>query len=452
MGSRPVSKGDVKDVRGGWVMSMISNPATDEQSLRSALVSRFREAEANAAAAAAATITTPPYPSDADRSTSSLPLPTVHVDLRRNQSDPRSSFAFVTPSWLQSNVTSMDGQAGTPPPCWVDALESSLLSDGIIVDGVKCTVKKRRPPKRERVAQNEERIRRKRAARDRAAAKRSRWQADMFGQFPSRGRSIVPHVFVADLDASLLHLVAGVYLPCMFPDSCRDEVIGALRHVWTEHPKSLRIKELFETLEVYKLLERQLSQLMRSERTAANASSSSSPLPVITKIYDLACGHGLLGVLLAYRFASVKVVCVDLKQRPCFDHYLEGFRLHAKSAEGESVPLSNLHFEERDFATLADDDVDSTTFVAMIHGCNEATKVAIEMAQERGAAGWATMPCCIRDGLYHVNRVSNVDDGTRHFIMAGMLAGIYGAHWIAAIDERITNRNIVLFGGYSLAR
>lgn len=444
MSRPPVSKDDVKDVRGGWIISKISNPATDEQSLRSALASRFREAEAKTAAAAAASTTSTPSPSHADKSLSRLPLPTVHVDLRRNQSDPRSSFAFVTPSWLQSNS---DGHAGTPPPCWVDAMESSLISHGVTVDGVKCTVKKRRPPKRERVAQNEERICHKRAARDRAAAKRPRWQPDMFGRFPSRGKSMDPHVFVTNLDAPLLSLVDGVYLPCMFPDSCRDEVIGALRHVWTEHPKSLRIKELFETLEVYKLLERQLSQLMRSER-AANASSS-SPL---TKIYDLACGHGLLGVLLAYRFASVKIVCVDLKQRPCFDHYLEGFRLHAKPAEGESVPLSNLHFEERDFATLADDDVDSTTFVTMIHGCNEATKVAIEMAQKRGAAGWATMPCCIRDGLYHVNRVSNVDDGTRHLVMAGMLAGIYGAHWIAAIDERITNRNLVVFGGYSLAK
>jgi tRNA1(Val) A37 N6-methylase TrmN6 len=43
-------------------------------------------------------------------------------------------------------------------------------------------------------------------------------------------------------------------------------------------------------------------------------------------IYDLACGHGLLGVMLAHRFPRLRVVCVDLKRRPAFDHYLEVYR------------------------------------------------------------------------------------------------------------------------------
>ena len=29
-------------------------------------------------------------------------------------------------------------------------------------------------------------------------------------------------------------------------------------------------------------------------------------------IYDIACGHGLLGTLFAYRFPKAQVICVDL--------------------------------------------------------------------------------------------------------------------------------------------
>ena len=117
-------------------------------------------------------------------------------------------------------------------------------------------------------------------------------------------------------------------------------------------------------------------------------------------VYDLACGHGLLGVVLAYRFADVRVVCVDMERRTCFDRYLGGFQLHGKAAEGEAHPLSNLEFLEQDFTTLREEDIGgSSSFITMIHGCNEATKLAIEMAQKHGAA-YAFMPCCIRDGLY----------------------------------------------------
>jgi len=50
----------------------------------------------------------------------------------------------------------------------------------------------------------------------------------------------------------------------------------------------------------------------------------------------------------------------------------------------------------------------------------------------------------------NVSRVAQVDDATRHTVMVGLVAGQYGAHFISAIDQRITNRNLLIFGGYSL--
>ena len=55
------------------------------------------------------------------------------------------------------------------------------------------------------------------------------------------------------------------------------------------------------------------------------------------------------------------------------------------------------------------------------------------------------MPCCIRDGIY-LRRIKHTDDGTRYAAAVGVIAGQYGADKITAIDERITNRNLILVG------
>lgn len=412
----------IRSIRGGYIVSKLPPDASKES-----IVAAMQKAAAKSMAyhQHSASSSAPPASS----------LPDIHVDLRPNPADPISSYAFVTPLWLSENATRVS---------WVEGLERSLLADGLrIGDNTRCKVKKRRPPKRDRVAQNEQREASKRRARDWARAKRPRWQPELLDKFDARDHSLDPHIFVANLDKERLRLVQEVYLPFVFPKSCREEVIGALRHVWTNHPKSLRVKEMFETLEAFRLIEKQISLLMARRREEQKDQ--------LTTIYDLACGHGLLGVVLAYRFADVRVVCVDMERRTCFDHYLEGFQLHGKAAEGEAHPLSNLEFLEQDFTTLREEDIGgSRSFITMIHGCNEATKLAIEMAQKHGAA-YAFMPCCIRDGLYgNVSRVAQVDDGTRHTVMVGLVAGQYGAHFISAIDQRITNRNLVIFGGYSL--
>ena len=57
------------------------------------------------------------------------------------------------------------------------------------------------------------------------------------------------------------------------------------------------------------------------------------------------------------------------------------------------------------------------------------------------------MPCCVRAGLYSVT-TRHVSDDARHAAMVGMVAGAYGAHLIVSVDRRITNRNLLVMGGY----
>ena len=40
------------------------------------------------------------------------------------------------------------------------------------------------------------------------------------------------------------------------------------------------------------------------------------------RIYDIASGHGLLAVLLAYRFPTMKVLSLDREKRDGFAHYV----------------------------------------------------------------------------------------------------------------------------------
>ena len=74
----------------------------------------------------------------------------------------------------------------------------------------------------------------------------------------------------------------------------------------------MRVKELLESVEV--------------------ASDAASFITLVAKgapvdvIYDVACGHGLVGILLAYRFPRRRVVCIDLERRDGFDHCLKAWR------------------------------------------------------------------------------------------------------------------------------
>jgi hypothetical protein len=52
--------------------------------------------------------------------------------------------------------------------------------------------------------------------------------------------------------------------------------------------------------------------------------------------------------------------------------------------------------------------------------------------------------------LSSVRRVR--DDDTRYAVMVGAMAAACGAHSVSAIDRRITNRHLMMFGGYAKQR
>jgi tRNA1(Val) A37 N6-methylase TrmN6 len=77
----------------------------------------------------------------------------------------------------------------------------------------------------------------------------------------------------------------------------------------------IRVKELFESFEAFKFISNYIVTAQRTRKTLNQ--------PPLNSIIELACGHGLVGLLLAYRFPNLKVHLYDLKQRPSFETYLK---------------------------------------------------------------------------------------------------------------------------------
>ena len=63
------------------------------------------------------------------------------------------------------------------------------------------------------------------------------------------------------------------------------------------------------------------------------------------------------------------------------------------------------------------------------------------------------MPCCMRSDACAPPAASSCAAATtlRHALLCGALAERHGAQLVAAIDRRVTNRNLVLCGGGALA-
>ena len=241
-------------------------------------------------------------------------------------------FAFVTP---RAPKTSDD----------------AAVAAGVIIRDVSCPIKRRRPPKAERTAAMEK------ARATKQQQQRRAWQPSWLDRFPRRQSTLCQHAMVAELPADLITLLERAYMPHRF-GSASAEVGAALRWAWERHPTSLRCKELFETVEVFSLVEKQIAAIRARAREAqpvhprADDDASAAPPPAaaaapppacnaVEHIYDLACGHGLLGVLCAYRFADAHVVCVDLERPPCFDHYVEAFRACVAADEVSGAARDN---------------------------------------------------------------------------------------------------------------
>ena len=237
------------------------------------------------------------------------------------------------------------------------------------------------------------------------------WQAEMLERYPMDSNAMV-----ADLDAERL----GLLLTYVEEATFSPELARFVALVSRRHPKYLRVKELFETFEAYKRIGQNVYERWRDKQVEC--------------VYDFCAGHGLLGLLLANRLAKLPVVCTDSEKRPAFGHYL------AVAAE-LGAKLENLSYVESDIADVAPR---PRSYLICIHACNELTQAVLDKAVQAGAC-YAAMPCCIRDGIY-IRRINHVDDRVRYAAAVGVIAGRYGAAKITAIDERITNRNLIILG------
>ncbi|KAH8095165.1 hypothetical protein JL720_2443 [Aureococcus anophagefferens] len=89
----------------------------------------------------------------------------------------------------------------------------------------------------------------------------------------------------------------------------RADVGGAVKFFHLLYVGSgARVKELFESVEVFKVLHRRLDR---------------GPRPA--RLFDLACGHGFVAHLAAAAFPATAVVAVDLEKRDAFDAWRAAF-------------------------------------------------------------------------------------------------------------------------------
>jgi hypothetical protein len=237
------------------------------------------------------------------------------------------------------------------------------------------------------------------------------WRSEYLDLYP-----MDPGVMVARLEPRLQELLHAYVLEAAHSDQIAD----MLAEIGRRFPDHLRVKELFETMEAYRRIGQDIYEHWRAGRVEA--------------IFDLACGHGLLGLLLANRFPKLPVMCVDRERRPAFERYLE-------VARDTRLSLPHLRYIEAD---LSDVPIGPRSYVICIHGCNEVTRDAIRRARAAGAC-FAVMPCCIRDGIY-IRRIAHLNDQMRYAVVAGVIAGASAADKVTAIDPRITNRNLIVLG------
>ena len=298
-------------------------------------------------------------------------------------------------------------------------------------------------------------------------------------QFPMRHSCLETYTTLPDLSPRLRRRLLR-YLSDAVPGlpELRDVVLA----VAVAAPQYTRVKELVESVEAFRLI---VAYLAAAERARE-----------VRTFFDLACGHGLVGVLLAWAFPDRRVVACDWKRRGAFDAYARAFGAFA-AADDAGVPLpvvddawvdveasarpssdvareedgrraaapprdssralndvlppgelANLEFVEGNLDVLTPR-VDRASVVLALHGCNEANRASMDLAVDAGAL-WCVMPCCIQKDLYLPDCVvSKLADDAKYAFLCGAMAAKYDAQMARCIDRRITNRALMLFGGLS---
>lgn len=240
--------------------------------------------------------------------------------------------------------------------------------------------------------------------------------------------NLEPQAMAADLGDGHRSLL-GSYLKKAMPGS--PEIAAIIDDVIRTQPVAIRTKELFESLESTKVLGQYIHELRAQG--------------AVSEVYDLACGHGLVGALLAYRFPDLKVVCVDLEERPVWAQIRTSWQRVGIASRHSDTPLHNLSFVCGPISGVS---LGPRSVALSIHACNEANQEVLEMSRAVKAR-FGVMPCCIPERLYSEGglSVTHLPDASRYALMSGAIASQYSAARVTSIDGRITNRNIMIMGG-----
>ena len=254
----------------------------------------------------------------------------------------------------------------------------------------------------------------------------------------TRGNQIDPSIRLCDLSAnkraSLWRLLFTSSVPHL------ADMISILPSHY------VRIKELLESLEVFGHVERLLLSKRQNKRR-------------ISRIYDIGCGHGLVGMLCAAVFPDNTVHAIDMVPR-------ESFQAQRTAFQSAGVALDNLQFMAGDLSILQNDNMDDddtniaadddhnksdNRLVLCVHGCKALTHESIELAQHHHWA-WLVLPCCLQaeHHLGDATSLKGVSDDVRFAMLCGAMAAKYQAETVAMIDSKITARGIVLSSSSSL--
>lgn len=184
-------------------------------------------------------------------------------------------------------------------------------------------------------------------------------------------------------------------------------------------PRYCRVKEILESCEAYSHAARLLSRRR------------------VSAVVDIGCGHGLIAMLCAAALPEVQVLAIDLAPRDSFTAQREAF-------ERSGTRLDNLRFSRGGLGEARDGTAGKRDVLLLcVHGCNQLTPDAIQLARARGWA-WLAVPCCLQSAPHLGLATLRLPDRSRHALLCGALAAHSAAESVTAIDSRITARGIVL--------
>ncbi len=241
------------------------------------------------------------------------------------------------------------------------------------------------------------------------------------------GNQIDPRLRLGDLPPSKLGGLFRYLHETSSGIPCLPDMVEALPPIY------VRIKELLESIEVYHQFRELI--LKRSGKIGKNSKR-------ISHVYDIGCGHGLVGMLIAASCPHIEVISIDMVPRESFVAQKEAF-----AAAGN--PLTNLRFETGDLSFFDEknfnEDANQHALILCVHGCKELTHESIEVARERDWP-WLAIPCCLQaeDQLGKETALRIQSDHTRYSFLCGAIAAQHQPDIITTMDSRVTGRNIVM--------